>query len=288
MAVKFFGQFLLEKQMVGSADLLKAIELQETTNLKFGATALSMGLLKIEQFEQVHDAQRHEDLKFGDMAVKLGLLSEEQVSQVLIKQKNNHLYIGEALVKIGALNQEALRKCLSEFKEDQSAYVVDRIRIPAGVPSSPVWELIADMTFKMLTRVVGLECRPDRARVVEALDPADHVVSMGFKGNVSGKYVLCVSSALRLAMARAILKEDDVSGESEEVLDDTVMEFANIVCGNIAAKAAQMGQDFDIDPPMVLDSSQSLQVGTDRCGLVFPLLSSDGEKLALGILIDKD
>ncbi|MEJ2201287.1 MAG: hypothetical protein P8X63_09800 [Desulfuromonadaceae bacterium] len=149
MAVKFFGQFLLEKGVVGQKALLQAIDLQETTNLKFGATALSMGLLTVEAFERIHDAQRVDDLKFGDMAVKLGILTEEQVKQVLTRQKNNHLYIGEALVRIGALNADELKQYLDEFKTDQAPYVVDKVVIPAGVPQANICEIIADLKNKL-------------------------------------------------------------------------------------------------------------------------------------------
>ncbi|WP_432822838.1 chemotaxis protein CheX [Trichloromonas sp.] len=288
MAVKFFGQFLLEKGAVGNKDLLKAIELQGTTNLKFGATALSMGLLSVDAFERIHDAQRIEDLMFGDMAVKLGILSEEQVKQVLTRQKNNHLYIGEALVRIGALNSEDLKKYLDAFKEDQAPYVVDRILIPPGVPNTNVWEIVADLTFKMLIRVGGLSARPGMCQITDGLDPSDLVAVMPFKGSVSGRYLLNVSTNIRKELAKAILKEDNVDNEPQEVLDDTVMEFINIVCGNVAAKAAQLGLTFEIDPPyLVTGQAGRLMVGEGEAALLFPVYAADGDTVELALFISR-
>jgi CheY-specific phosphatase CheX len=288
MAVKFFGQFLLEKGAVGNKDLLKAIELQETTNLKFGATALSMGLLTVEAFEQVHDAQRLEDLKFGDMAVNLGILTEEQVKQVLTRQKNNHLYIGEALVRIGALTSEELKKHLEDFKEDQAPYIVDRIVIPPAVPNANVWEIVADLTFKMLIRIVGLAARPGLCRIADGVDPSDLVAVIPFKGSVNGRYILNVSTNIRKAMAKAILKEENVDKESQEVLDDTVMEFANIVCGNIAAKAAQLGLTFDIDPPYLINGQAGrIKVADGEAALLFPIYVADGDTIDLALFISR-
>src|SRR5271169_199968 len=153
MAVKFFGQFLVEKGYITSAVLLKAIALQESANLKFGEMALSMGLITSADIDQVHDAQRNEDLQFGDMCVKMKILSTKQLKEVLTKQTNSHLYIGEALVKVGAVYADDLSKYLEAFKVDQAPYMVDKVLIPAGVPDSSLWELAADLTYKMLTRV---------------------------------------------------------------------------------------------------------------------------------------
>jgi len=288
MAVKFFGQFLLEKGAVGNKDLLKAIELQETTNLKFGATALSMGLLTVDAFERVHDAQRLEDLKFGDMAVKLGILTEEQVKQVLTRQKNNHLYIGEALVRIGALASDDLKKHLDAFKEDQAPYVVDRIVIPPGVPNSNVWEVVADLTFKMLVRVAGLAARPGMCQITDGLDPSDLVAIMPFKGSVNGRYLLNVSTNIRKAMAKAILKEDNVDNEPQEILDDAVMEFVNIVCGNVAAKAAQLGLTFDIEPPYLMSGqTERVTVADGEAALLFPVYVADGDTVEMALFISR-
>jgi len=288
MAVKFFGQFLLEKGAVENKDLLKAIELQETTNLKFGATALSMGLLTVEAFERVHDAQRLEDLKFGDMAVSLGILTEEQVKQVLTRQKNNHLYIGEALVRIGAMNSDDLKKYLDAFKEDQAPYVIDRIVIPPAVPHANVWEVVADLTFKMLVRVAGLEARPGLCQIADGLDPSDLVAVIPFKGSVNGRYMLNVSNSVKMNMAKAILKEDNVDGEAQEVLDDTVMEFANIVCGNVAAKAAQLGLSFDIDPPYLISGkSERIPAPEGEAALLFPVYVADGDTVELALFISR-
>ncbi len=282
MAVKFFGQFLVEKGVVGREKLLEAIELQDKTNVKFGEMALSMGLITETDVERVHNAQRGEDLRFGDMAVKLGILSPNQMQQVLTRQKNSHLYIGEALVKVGALAEEAILTYLAEFKADQAPYMASKVEIPKGLPQAEVWEMAADLTYKMLTRVAELSYRPGPAQIVQKVDAKHLAVAMDFSGTVNGRYLLSVSKGTQHAIARAILKEGDVSGEPKEVLDDTVMEFINIVCGNIAAKGAQLGQTLEIAPPVVFaEDNQQVSIPNDFTALVFPVYLSDGEELDL-------
>ncbi len=286
MAVKFFGQFMVEKGAVSRHGLLKAIELQESTNIKLGEMALSMGFITNEGIKRVHEGQRFKDLRFGDMAVKLGILTQNQLEQVLTKQKNNHLYIGEALIKVGELTAADLLHYLEEFKADQAPYMIDKVAIPEGVPNCDIWEISADLTYKMFTRIVGLTFRPGQCQIVKRTEQNDVIVAIDMTGHVNGCYLLSVSSGVRKFIARAILQDDDVSNEPDEVLNDTVMEFMNIVCGNIAAKAAQLGKIIEIAPPEIIDQGEDggLDVPARGTGLKFPLYVTD-EKVEVGIFL---
>jgi CheY-specific phosphatase CheX len=289
MAVKFFGQFLVEKGAVTRLALLQAIDLQERTNLKFGEMVTEMGLMSTVEVAKVHQAQRSEDLHFGDMAVKMGFLSEDQVQQVLTRQRNNHLYIGEALTQVGAISRDNLDKYLEDFKQDQRDYIAEKIEIPAGVSHKPIWEMVADLTYKMLTRVVNLSFRAGPCALIDKIPGRPIIAEMGFSGSVSARYLLSVSENARKLVAKAILDEESVDNEPIEVLDDSVKEFINIICGNIAAKAAQLGHSIDITPPeMRLDSADGIDVPADHTGLMFPIYLTDGEVFELTIFIQHD
>lgn len=286
MAVKFFGQFLVELGAVNREQLLEAVDLQERVNLKFGEMALSMKLITEADIERVHAAQRSEDLRFGDMAVKLGIISDDEMKQVLTKQKNTHLYIGEALVQIGAITAEELPGLLQAFKDDQAQYVTEKVLIPEGFPFPDLCEVTADLTYKMLTRVAGLSYRAGHCAVTGSIATNDVMASIDFTGQFGFTYLLCVSNATRDAMARAILVEEDVSGESIEVLEDSVMEFINIVAGNVAAKAAQLGKSTDLLPPVIVKpEGPGYDIPEGQVGLLFPIYLSDGEHAELVIIL---
>lgn len=287
MAVKFFGQFLVEKEVVSREILLQAIELQESVNLSFGATAQAMGLMTEADIEKVHDAQRTEDLRFGDMAVKLGLLTGDQMMQVLGRQKNTHLYIGEALVKVGGITTEQLPTLLDDFKADQAQYATDKVAIPAGVADAPFWEMLTDLSYKMLTRVALLNFRPEPITLAPALPAREVYAAMDFFGDVSGRYLMGVSAATQKKIAKEILKEATVDGEPKEVLDDTIMEFVNVVLGNVAAKAAQMGKAIEIAPPELVDAAAGIAAPAGQTALYFPVCLADGDRVELAIFINK-
>lgn len=286
MAVKFFGQFLIEEGAITRQSLLQAIDLQEKTNLKFGDMVIEMSLMTTAEAARVHRAQRSEDLLFGDMAVKLGYLTDDQVQQVLSRQRNNHLYIGEALIKVGALSEAGLETYLQQFKQDQVPYISEKIEIPAAVPHRPIWEMVADLTYKMLTRVAGMSFRTGPCTVIDKLPKRPIIAEMGFSGEVSARYLLSVSESTRNLVAKAILNEETVENEDVEILDDSVKEFVNIVCGNIVAKAAQLGHSIDITPPeMRQDGASGVDVPMGHTGLMFPIYLTDGEVFELTIFI---
>lgn len=286
MAVKFFGQFLVEKGIVSREVLLRAVDLQDAVNLKFGEMALAMELVTAADVERIHDAQRGEDLMFGDMAEKLDIMTADQIKQVLTRQKNSHLYIGEALVQVGAFDTEQLQRHLEEFKVDQSPYATSKVFIPSGVPHSDIWEMSADLSGKMMSRIVNLPCRLGECRKTERIETNDIVAAMDFTGDINAQYLLSVSSAVQKKIALAILKEDSVENEPQEVLDDAVMELVNIICGNIAAKAAQRGKCTEIDPPLVFHPGpEGIGVPSGEQGIVFPIHLADAERVELAIFL---
>lgn len=286
MAVKFFGQFLVEQGAVTSEALLHAIELQERTNLKLGEMAVAMGYITADDIERAHAAQLSKDMKLGDLLVDLCILSPSQLQEVIERQKATHLYIGEALVKVGALTADKLDSYLAAFKADQSAYVAERIELPDWLDNRELWETTVDLTYKMITRVLGIQFRAGKCQEVNLISTNQMIAGMDFSGDAAARYLLSVSTGLQKTIAKAILKEENVDHEPLEVLEDTVMEFVNIVCGNVVAKASQTGTVLEINPPITIHPPLSgLPVPDNYRALLFPIHVSDDEVMELGLFI---
>lgn len=288
MAVKFFGQFLVENNLVSRDALLGAIELQEQRNLKFGEMAISTGYVTREEIERAHNAQLSHDMKLGDLLVEMGILTLNQLNDIITRQQNTHLYIGEALVQLGALSSDQLQEYLAAFKKDQAPFVSERIELPAGISNGPVWEMTADLTYKMVTRVLGLQFRPGKCRTVDVVDSNFMMAALDLVGDVEARYILSVSEGIQKEVARAILREESVDSEPVEVLEDTVMEFINVVCGNVAAKASQTGTIMNINPPVAIHPpATGLQVPSGSIGLCFPIHVGENDKMELLLFIKK-
>jgi len=286
MAVKFFGQYLVENNLVSREVLLKAIELQDQKNLKLGEMALSMGYLTDKDIERAHNAQMSKDMKLGDLLVDMGILTLAQLDDVITRQKNTHLYIGEALVQVGAITTDQLLQHLKAFKADQAQYASEKIELPITIANSSIWEMTADLTYKMVTRVLDLQFRPGKCEVITAPCTGYVMAAMDFSGDVEARYIISVSAPLQKEVAKAILREKNVDTEPVEVLDDTVMEFVNIICGNVAAKASQLGTIMEINPPVTIKPTDAgLAVPDGHTGLSFPIHIGDGETMELILFI---
>ncbi|HEX9078806.1 MAG TPA: chemotaxis protein CheX [Desulfuromonadaceae bacterium] len=286
MAVKFFGQYLVEKGIVSRDMLLKAIALQEQKNLRMGEIAVAMGYATQDDIDRAHNAQLSRDMNLGDLLVERGVLTLSQLNEIITRQKNTHLYIGEALVLVGALTDAQLQKYLDEFKADQAQYVADKIELPCAVTNSRIWEMAADLTYKMITRVLGIQFRPEKCRAVTVLDTNFMMAAMDLSGDAEARYLISVSENLQKSVARAILREESVEGEPAEVLEDTVMEFVNVVCGNVAAKASQMGAIININPPVsIRPAAAGIQVPAGHIALSFPIHVGEGEKMELILMV---
>ena len=287
MAVKFFGQFLVEQRIVTSDALLDAINLQDKNNLKFGEMTVAMGLVTPADIQRAHDAQMSRDMKLGNLLVEMGVLTLVQMDDVVIRQKNTHLYIGEALVQIGALTNESLQKQLDAFKADQAQYVSNGIELPIISANNNIWEMTADLTYKMITRVLDLQFRPGKCAVATTISPNFMLAAMDLSGDVKARYLISVSEGLQKSIAKAILSEDSVDHEPLEILEDTVMEFINVICGNVAAKASQMGVIMNINPPVTIHPPVAgLPVPEGQTALSFPIHIGDGDTMEMILLIN--
>jgi CheY-specific phosphatase CheX len=286
MAVKFFGQFLVEKGLVSREALLKAIELQEQKNLKLGEIAAAMGLVTPAEIERAHRVQLSRDINLGDLLVEMGILTLNQLEEVATRQKNSHLYIGEALVLVGALSNEQLQQHLNAFKADQAPYISERIELPADITNPEIWEMAADLTFKMITRMLGFRYRAGKCQAITTADANFSMAALDLSGDVEARYIISVSQELQKSVAKAVLREASVDHEPPEVLEDTLMEFANVVCGNIAAKASQKGRIINISPPVAIrPDTAGLAVPAGHRGICFPIHIGERETMQMVLFV---
>ena len=284
MSVKFFGQFLLDKKIVTKLDLLRAIEFQEKSNLRFGDLVINMGLMTSEQKDLILEAQRHADLPFGEMAVKLGVLTPEQCKKVLTKQRQQHLFIGEALLKFNLISREKLEQCLVEFHGKK--ITVEKITIPNGVNHALVWETIFDITCKMLTRIASATIHPGFCIITKSVPLQQTVITAEVSGSISAQLLLTTSATTINMLTNAIMKRAKETQSTKEEIETSISKFINITCGNIISKTARMGHQINISKIRIKRPPQNKQLlNGQQTGLQLPIYFSNGENLEFTILI---
>lgn len=253
MSIKFFGQFLLEREVITSEQLLEAVSYQESKNLKFGQYAEKKGFLSNADVERLHEEQKTADMRIGELAVKLGMLETSQVEEVLTMQKNDHVQIGKCLVTKGFVDEAALQRELAAFREDQRHYARHEVAVPEGLKSAGLVSDIVDISVKMIVRMAGMEAKSDGGTIIDK-EPAEaySAVAITFSGGMNCNYVLMADEGASRSLAASIIGSD-AADEDRDMVVDGVREFANVICGNILARFAQKGKSVEISIPHTLE-----------------------------------
>ena len=310
MAVKYFGQFLLDRGLVSREDLLKAIALQEQQNLRLGELSVAAGYLTGLQSESGlqlselataieyivrADIKRALEKRFPtrmnmeDLLIELGLMAQNQLNNVVARNRHNHPDLGEALAQVGAIEAGELARCREEFDSDQARYTTERVELPSGIANRSTWEMAAGLTRQMIFEVFNLPFSPCKCKTISAADTNFMMAAMDMSGDLEARYIISVSEKLQKVVARAILEEESVDGETSELLEDTVMEFLNVVCGNVVAKCSQMGKIVNISPPVAIHAgANGMPVPDGHIGLCFPGELGDNERMELMLIIKAD
>ncbi len=278
MSVKFFGQFLLERNRITVAQLLEAAAYQESRNLNFGDCARKLGYLDAGAVRKLNEEQKRTDMRIGELALKMGLLNRSQVDEVLTVQKNDHILLGEVLAQKGFIEQDVLRKELLAFSEDQKKYTMGNVPVPAGINDAETVRSMVDLTQKLLLRIARVEVKLEVPSMVEK-GPGKQfaLVMIEFRGGTRFSYVLAVSREAALPIATGVIGLN-AQGEPDSMLRDSVKEFSNIVCGNVIARMAQKGKTVDISPPTLEEAhggEYSVFYGTKAA--CYPLINTIGD-----------
>jgi CheY-specific phosphatase CheX len=249
MAAKFFGQFLLEKGLLGSDQLLQALDIQRRCNPMLGEIAASMGLLSAEQAKQINDLQRREDRRFGDIAQSLGLLSAAQVDELLAVQKSRRKLFGEILVEQGMLDAERLQAELTLHQADR-AQAMQALELGlADHPLGTVVGVAIDTATKLFARVLKAPCQ--FSSLLESGSPlGDHGVTarVAISGDRQFSLALACETITMHAIARGFLGSP-MADDDADLARDALGEFLNIVMGYVVKDVLPTDAEYRATPP---------------------------------------
>lgn len=277
MTPKFFGQYLLEQDVLTKDQLIASINYQNSKVLKLGEIALSKGYLTEKQIARIHNEQKRQDKMFGELAIEMKLLTDEQFQEILTIQKNSHIYLGEAIVQSGFLTQAQVDGHLANFKDSQKMVPPIEVMIEQDIENKEAVTIMADLTCKLLRRVGDLLSKVGNLRhETAALKNLGVLASLEFKGNLPCKYVFSANFDVAAQIARCYLKRPEPPKEKDLVCD-ALSEFVNVVCGNVAAKLLEAGKKMEIVPPHChLDSEKVSLPLTNEKAVIIPIVTPIG------------
>ena len=125
MYTQFFGNYLLEKRIITTDQLLDALQEQARVHLKLGTLAIHHGYMTASEVDRIIVLQTHQDKKFGELAIEEGYLTEEQLDALLAEQKPDYLLLGQVLIEKGILTNTEFENALIEYQSENEIYNLD-------------------------------------------------------------------------------------------------------------------------------------------------------------------
>lgn len=263
MAVKFLGQFLLERGAITSEQLQAATAAQRACNLLLGELAVREGLLTAAQAQRIHQRQRSDERRFGDIALELGLLDPAQLEALLARQKATRRLLGEVLVEQGALDPARLQAELAAHHADQDA--ASRA-LAMGVAEHALAEFgngVIALCGRLFPRLLDSQCQAAGLLDAAALDAYPYVAHV----QLEGEPTLCVGLACGHdtlhAMARAFLRIGPDRG-GDALARDGLGEVASVLAGYALRHVLPDDGRYLPAPPDTATPASALVADRDR------------------------
>jgi len=164
MSQMFFGQYLLDEQVIGEDALAEAIAHAEETNARIGRLAVERGFMSQSDTHRIQLEQRETDLRFIDLAVDLGLLTREQGSVLLSEQRRRHKPIGQALVELGHLTRGELDDWLDRFHLAQFDLDAAHLELPLELCEEDLAIYLVEYLPRLFRRVTHVPMKLEAGR----------------------------------------------------------------------------------------------------------------------------
>lgn len=125
MYTQFFGNYLLEKKIITTEQLLDALQEQSKVHLKLGTLAIHEGYMTANEVDNIIILQTHQDKKFGELAIEQGYLTPGQVDSLLEAQKPDYLLLGQVLIEKGILSNTQFENIMVQYQSENELYDLD-------------------------------------------------------------------------------------------------------------------------------------------------------------------
>jgi hypothetical protein len=248
MAAKFFGQFLLEKGVIDASQLLRALEIQRTSNPALGELACEKGMLSADQAVVINERQRREDRRFGDIAQSMGLLTSDEVGELLDEQKSRRKLFGEILIEQGFVDRARLDNelRLHASDRDEATRSLDAI-VATHQLGRRVGNAIATCN-KLFPRLLRTQCQfssvanPASPPAIDAMAivrvAADRPLAIG----------MACDTATMQAMAQAFLSIPPEACD-DDLARDALGELVNMLMGYVVKDSLPEDASYRASPP---------------------------------------
>lgn len=284
MFTQFFGNYLLNKQLVSPEHLSEVLQSMKNTRLKLGVLAINAGLMTAEQVERAHIEQQRVDKRIGEVMVDMGFLTKDQVESLFKTQPAGHLLLGQTLVDSGYMTNSQFEQALKSYKEENSisendfndgsdeaaSRLVKHFYNFGGGANSAYITSYVSLLFKNLIRFIGDDFTPMEAKPV--IRDISNCVVQKITGGLNATTIIDADNAAMIEFASRFAKEDLTA--VDEYTQACVSEFINLNNGLFAVNMSNdKGIELKLEPQCCVEK---IDVSELKNACIIPVCFSFG------------
>ncbi len=263
MFSQFFGNYLLNQNLVTPAQLTEGIQEVQKIHKKIGELAVRYGYLTEEQVEQIHILQTTNDKRFGELVVECGYMNEVEMEKLLALQHNDYELLCKVLIDNKALTKADCTHALNEFKANYKLDDLDSLTLLqttkinilindfynlTQLDHAPVFMKYLTLLFNNITRFIGSDFTPYKEFIMT--EPTNLKY---FSQNITGSFSACsavyASEETFIGMASRYAQEEFT--EFDEYVQASICDFLNLHNGLFTVNASNdMQLELMLEPPL--------------------------------------
>lgn len=263
MFSQFFGNYLLNENLVTPEQLTDGIQEVQRIHKRIGELAIRYGYLTKEQVEQIHIMQTQQDKRFGELVVEAKFMTQEDMEKLLALQKNDCEVLCKVLIDANAISSEDCHHALERFREKYRLEDLNKLSLLqttkinilindfydlTGLENSEVFMKYLTLLFNNITRFIGTDFTPYKEYIMKK--PEENLYfSQGITGPFKAKSGIYASEETLIAMASRYAEEDFT--EFDEYVEASICDFLNLHNGIFTVNMSNEFQmELKLDPPL--------------------------------------
>ena len=287
MFSQYYGNYLLNTNIISSEQLLEALQKKNETRMKLGVLAINAGYMTAGQVENVHKQQAVKNMRIGDLAVAMGYMTNEQVDELLTSQKPGYLLLGQTLVDLGYLTNAQFEETIKAYKEKYSITEADMTSATQSTSNSMAETLLENITdakkkhlysvyisllINDLVRFVGADFTILSCDVAELPKDAIYFGSQDVTDNDVKLFGTSIVANSKSVLEFASRYAEEPITEVDEYAYASLCDFINLQNGLYTVNLSnEESLEYKLAPPVYNDTFDAAAVNSDVClKLMYP------------------
>lgn len=262
MFTQFFGNYLLNQNLVTPEQLIDGLQAKNNTRMKLGVLAINAGYMTASQVEMVHMKQSTMDKRFGDIAIECGFVTSEQIDELLSQQPQGYLLLGQAFVDKGYMTnaqfEDAIRTYkeknsltdsdLNEGEDSKSDVMIDSLINLSDMPNSGLYKQYIVLMMNNLIRFTGDDYTPLEPEFKIDSNSEVYITTQDITGEFNVKTALIADEKTLIDFACRYAGEELT--EMNEYVDAAACDFMNLHNGLFTVNVSNEHEiELKLTPP---------------------------------------